>query len=182
MSTDINRRSILTGAASALPAIAVFPAVAGQVDPDGELLALSAQLDQILKEREIQDLVDIKRSDEYKAAVEQATGIADSNKPSHDNDPTGYWAIRGKLFRQYEEDRSDIIDDRFRELCEDILGRTAHTRRGFAVQVRAINSMLERAGVEDDEAAFIQAACRFSEVAVVQLDIGEAPTAAGPSA
>ena len=164
MSKAINRRAIMAGAAATLPAIATLPAVAGQSGPDAELITLSAQLGPLVREQEIQSQLDLKRSDQYEAAVARSTGISSDKAPDRENDPTGYWAIRGQLFEQHEaadDGHSQIIYDRLHALCEDILAKTAQTKDGFAVQVRAINSLLNCAGVQDDEAAFIERRAGF---------------------
>ncbi len=98
MSKAINRRAIMAGAAATLPAIATLPAVAGQSGPDAELITLSAQLGPLVREQEIQNQLDLKRSDQYEAAVARSTGISSDKAPDRENDPTGYWAIRGQLF------------------------------------------------------------------------------------
>jgi hypothetical protein len=97
------------------------------------------------------------------------TGTAREEAPGYNKDDR-YWIIREAI--PYEHSDPELskwsdIHDRMYPLCEDILSRTAQTRAGLAVQVKAI--LMAAADLWDNdlppnaahERTFIEAVCRF---------------------
>src|SRR4051794_32948999 len=139
MSKDLNRRTVLAGAAALTPTAAIgLPALRD----DAELLTLGAKLDGIQKECVALRALDRADRDAHEAKVKAITGVARRDAPVYSkDDPTGYWTISEAVpYEHYDPELSGWaeIGDRMFPLCEDILARTAHTPGGLAVQVRAI--------------------------------------------
>jgi hypothetical protein len=187
MSTDINRRVLVAGAASTLPAIAMLPAAAtSQGAADAELIALGAKLEPIIQQWKAQNAADRERHAVIATEVERATGIRYIDAPPVPEDrpwPAGsYWAIREHVVSTASEEDPDLtrwtrLHARMYPIVDAILARKAQTVAGFAVQVRAFTLSSEEwwndplhSSCETDQLAFANAACAFVGVIPVPLE------------
>jgi hypothetical protein len=182
MSTNMNRRAVLAGAAG-LPAIAALStSMAGPAaDADAELLTLGQKLDPIIEEWKRLRAIDDADQHAFEAKVIRATGIAYHDAPEVPERPWpegSYWAIREAIGIERpdadpELTRWDCIHDQMYPVIDDILARRAKTVAGLAVQARAIT--LSEPEMWDDADGykikeFIEAVCAFVGVTPVPLE------------
>jgi hypothetical protein len=184
MSTSMNRRAVLAGAASALPVIAASPAPAG-VNADAELLELGARLEPIIQEWHAKSASDARDT----AAWEEACIRAGLPRRELDSMPIEEWrqyevrrsAVPYEKTQEEEEDENGVdlvwerILDRMWPLIDDILSQRAQTVAGLAVQARAFTLSSSEWWTSDlcenDQGlAFAEAVCAFTGVTPVALE------------
>jgi hypothetical protein len=118
MSTSLNRRALVAGAA-ALPVIAIPAAAQCVLQDDAELLALGAQLEPFLQRWLAQNRDDFAR--------------IKRGEVGHDEERTVEEWQRG------DKERNEVCDALY-SLADEILSLTATTKEGLAVQLRAITA------------------------------------------
>jgi hypothetical protein len=194
----MNRRALVAGAVTALPAIAVLPAAAlGEGNPDAKLLALGVQLEALIAVWMVEAERDRHNLSAFKAKVDKVTGIDSDLVPrpwSRDYiEARKAIAAADVADDDEDEDRWTKFHDRFYPFHDAIMGETAETLDGLAVQARAFTVSANDwwsgcgcgcGGVEERDLQFVEAVLAFLDVAAVsrqvhlalfydaQLDIG----------
>jgi hypothetical protein len=129
------------------------------------------------KKYEAQRALDKVEQDAFETKVVALTGTTRKEAPGYQRDDR-YWTIREAIPYEYFDPELSgwkNIYDRLYPLCADILSRTAQTKAGLAVQVKAIQ--MAAADLWDDpdaedgshERAFIEAVFRFVGITPAQL-------------
>jgi hypothetical protein len=178
------RRALLTGApaaaagallaGTAINAVAIGMAKAGEAGDDAELLALAVEFDPLFeawRKMSIEQHADVTACN---ALLHKKTGLTQAEARVLDKDSPEWHAYRQKLEscsggddpHFYDEETWEPVRDRFYELAEEILSFEATTREGFALQVRAFTSSYSEVWEYDESgmANFVECVCAFAGV------------------